>query len=410
MDLNEKVLVLFTSEYPYGIVAETFLETEIQYLCKGFDKVIIIPSSKLKFIRAIPSNAFINNIVCENNKKLGLFGLLMVIFFFLKTVFGENKPLLYFKHFKDVFFVLRQERRKYKALKLFIKTVPSNAVFYDYWYINSTLPLVWLKRKKLIRTFICRAHAYDLYDDRSFAGIIPFRNYIVRYIDQVFFISVYGMSYFKQRVPEKLHTKLRLSYLGVETAKPVTHNNQLSDIIIISIARLMPFKHVEKIASVLNHFKRPVNWVHFGGGEEFQKLEKACKEINNPLVKWKLMGQVDNSEVENFIIRTKVSACITLSTSEGLPVSIMEVIRYGIPVLATKLPSMGEIINSNIGVLVELDESPEDIARKLDEICNWTEDKRQSIVAFFETNFNAHNNYVSFVNQLLTIRDKKYTN
>jgi len=110
MNQKEKVLVLFTAEYPYGKVAETFLETEIQYLCKAFDKVIIVPSLKQQSLRKLPANAYIENIVFDNNHKLKLDDYLAIFFFFLKTVLGENKTSNYFRYFRDVFFVLRQER------------------------------------------------------------------------------------------------------------------------------------------------------------------------------------------------------------------------------------------------------------------------------------------------------------
>jgi colanic acid/amylovoran biosynthesis glycosyltransferase len=407
MDSNEKVLVLFTCEYPYGIVAETFLETEIQYLCRGFDKVIVIPSFKQPFVRSLPSNAHIDDIVCVKKQSLGLFDYLAVLFFFFKNILGEDKPSLYFRHFKDIFFVLRQERKKYKALELFINTLPSNALFYDYWYVNSTLALIWLKKKGRLQTIVCRAHAYDLYDERSFARVILFRRHIAKHLSRVFFISTYGMEYFKQRVSEKFYAKLRISYLGVETAKPLKYNAEPSGIIVVSIARLVPYKRVEKIAEVLNHFQKPVAWFHFGGGEEFNKLEIACNEIKNPLVKWKLMGQVDNNEVENFIIQNKISANITLSSSEGLPVSIMEVIRYGIPVLATDLPGMEQIITPETGILVATNESPELIARKLEILCDWDSIKRAGIVTFFEKNFMAQNNYTKFTQDLLDIHAEK---
>ena len=44
---------------------------------------------------------------------------------------------------------------------------------------------------------------------------------------------------------------------------------------------------------------------------------------------------------------------INLSSSEGIPVSIMEAQSFGIPVIATNVGGSGEIVVSETGVLVD---------------------------------------------------------
>jgi len=50
-----KQLIFFTSEFPFGS-AETFIENEIGFLSKSFDKVYIIPASNKGKKRNIPDN------------------------------------------------------------------------------------------------------------------------------------------------------------------------------------------------------------------------------------------------------------------------------------------------------------------------------------------------------------------
>ena len=40
---SRSTLVLITGSYPYGAVAESFLDKEIPYLCSAFDTVTILP-------------------------------------------------------------------------------------------------------------------------------------------------------------------------------------------------------------------------------------------------------------------------------------------------------------------------------------------------------------------------------
>ena len=54
--MSEKILVIFTSSYPYGY-GETFLEAEIKILSRDFKKIIIVPeSNSSEEVRHLPSN------------------------------------------------------------------------------------------------------------------------------------------------------------------------------------------------------------------------------------------------------------------------------------------------------------------------------------------------------------------
>ena len=64
------------------------------------------------------------------------------------------------------------------------------------------------------------------------------------------------------------------------------------------------------------------------------------------------MGYVPNVEIMQFMEESNVDVFINLSTSEGVPVSIMEAQSYGIPVIATNVGGTGEIIDKDNGILL----------------------------------------------------------
>ena len=45
---------------------------------------------------------------------------------------------------------------------------------------------------------------------------------------------------------------------------------------------------------------------------------------------------------------------VNMSLSEGIPVSIMEAISFGIPIIATNVGGNAEIVNDETGVLIPL--------------------------------------------------------
>ena len=58
--MSNKNLIIFTSTFPYGF-AETFLEEELPYLAKHFEKIIIFPFRiSEKKLRAVPPNCVVS--------------------------------------------------------------------------------------------------------------------------------------------------------------------------------------------------------------------------------------------------------------------------------------------------------------------------------------------------------------
>jgi glycosyltransferase involved in cell wall biosynthesis len=66
----------------------------------------------------------------------------------------------------------------------------------------------------------------------------------------------------------------------------------------------------------------------------------------------KLNGFVDNKNLIKFYQSQPVDLFLNVSASEGLPVSIMEALSFGIPVIATDVGGTSELVNENNGQLI----------------------------------------------------------
>ena len=78
------------------------------------------------------------------------------------------------------------------------------------------------------------------------------------------------------------------------------------------------------------------------------------------------MGQIDHDDVLDWFEENPADVIINVSSSEGLPVSIMEAFSYGIPVIATAVGGMPEIVSEDCGVLLDADFQPEELATILE--------------------------------------------
>jgi len=84
-------------------------------------------------------------------------------------------------------------------------------------------------------------------------------------------------------------------------------------------------------------------------------------------IKVDLKGSLSHAEVMEYYKEHGVHAFISLSESEGLPVSMMEAISFGIPVISTDVGGVRELVNEYTGLLIDADPEPEVIAQHIDD-------------------------------------------
>ncbi len=74
------------------------------------------------------------------------------------------------------------------------------------------------------------------------------------------------------------------------------------------------------------------------------------------------MGEISNQELMHFYKENHIDLFVNVSVEEGVPVSIMEAISFGIPVVATNVGGTSEIVHHNEnGLLVNRDFSDRDL-------------------------------------------------
>ena len=400
---KNKTLLLFTGEFPYGKKGEPFLEDEILFLSKEFSNIYVFPRVKSEKIRPLPTNVQIVDVLVADSFKILKQSVIAIIkscfcIFFesLKTPKGF-RYLVNFRHF--LYIRMEAEFLSRKLLNWSKVTNPGNSLAYFYWSDTSLLAYTLLKRTGYTNPMVCRAHGFDLYDNRNLGGLIPFRLTMYKTVDSVYCISNHGKNYLLNILPKKLRLKIKLAYLGVRAPKQITAKNGETHSIIVSCARMEGFKRISLIPEILRLIQTPIHWVHFGEGPEFERVKEQIKQLP-PNVKVSLMGQLTNSEIHEFYASKSVRLFISLSLSEGLPVSMMEAISYGIPILSTSVNGTPEIVTPETGILISVNDPIETIAKKIESALMESQFDKERIKDFYFANFNADNNYRKFAKEL----------
>jgi colanic acid/amylovoran biosynthesis glycosyltransferase len=119
-------------------------------------------------------------------------------------------------------------------------------------------------------------------------------------------------------------------------------------------------------------------------------------------------GQTSNEDVRAFYAKEPVHCFVNLSIVEGLPVSIMEAISHGIPVVATAVYGVPEIVTDSYnGVTLpvqftneQIDEALTLFMTKSDQMATMRTNARTR----YNELFNAEKNYNEFAKEIASLR------
>jgi glycosyltransferase involved in cell wall biosynthesis len=409
-------LFFFSGSFPFW-VGEQFVDDEMHELCTSFDEVIVIcisdPSVKAKAKRDFPK---IKSHYVEIN--LNKFEkLLSLRYLFFKDVIGEVWRLLLNKKYKNKLLISRiilldyaKARKIYseakKIVNLYVSDQDDKNLFYSYWHDIRAIGMIMLKKQFSKSKFIARAHRWDIYFEENTPQYLTFKNKLFQDLNATILISEDASTYIKSKFPnnEKIITVQKLGKNN--NRKPSFNKINFEEIMICSCSTLTEVKCVDKIITTLALIgNKNVKWVHFGDGPLMKTLrEKATSELQN--ICFQFMGNRENSEILDFYNNNHIDLFINLSSSEGIPVSIMEAFSSAIPVLATNVGGVKEIINIKNGYLIDKDLECQKISSKIDEHLNLNSEKsslmRKNAYEYWKNNFDATKNYKKFINYINT--------
>lgn len=406
---KSNILLFITSGFPFGN-GETFIENEINQLHTLFDKVIIVShDTKSKEKRNIPNNIFI----VRERYSLSLIEKCIALKCIFSKKFINEYSIIKSKYNKKVTFgvlktmilsLYNAQRLKLIYDKLINQYKGENVFCYSYWCNDSALSLSFLKEKnKNLKTF-SRIHRWDVYFEESKYNYLPFRHFIYKNLDAIFSISLDGIKYSETNWKLNDIKKFKLSRLGVNNKFEIEFSS--SDVFkLVSCSNLIPVKRVDLILESLKELQDiKLEWFVIGDGYLRKELEQ--KISNLPIaIKVNFLGRVNNSQIYELYDELNPQLFINLSSSEGVPVSIMEAISFGIPVIATNVGGTSEIVNNDNGYLLDANPSQFEVASKIQEFYNLSVlEKSQKRKAAFDTwseRYNAKKNYKQFVSEIL---------
>jgi glycosyltransferase involved in cell wall biosynthesis len=369
-------LVLLTNQYPHRHGDVDFVSSEIGALASAYDEVHVFSYTRdaRPELVAMPPNVTYRGNLFDAGRSQGLLGFARpsVWVRFIRMIADEVRSGRFRKRERHVWSTsIASVKRAYDP-RLRASMRGADVTVYCFWGMGGGMAVPALPRPR--GGIVVRLHRFDVYDEGI--HLLPLRRSIYRRADLVLPVSEHARRYVLERFGDVASpAKVVVSRLGSADPGPYARApHQGDEWLVASCSSVTPVKRVHRIFEGLQQAEGlRVRWVHFGGGPLLDELASRTETARDGL-RVELRGQVDNARVIEFYRSERVDAFVNVSSSEGVPVSIMEAMSFDIPVLATAVGGSGEIVSAELGSgrTLPADFTDEAFARSLGEVLTAT--------------------------------------
>ena len=414
-----RTLLLFTASYPYDAASEeTFLVPELRALTEAFGHVLLVPRSTAGSKLPVPPGVEVDETYASQNRMIAVLQGLLRSSHLRRDLMTEivrvRSHLLHPARLLRLLMFLGWAEHTCRWLSNWLRRFADwkpGVLLYSYWFDETTMGLLLAKRSRPELQLVSRAHGFDVYEELYYPYYLPMRPLALAGLNHLFPASEHAARYVRSRYPE-LAQKVETAHLAVTDPGFRSRPSEDSVFRIVSCAHIVALKRIDLLIAAIGAAarRRPAQrfeWLHFGGGASLQALREAMQRAFPKNAVGAMPGDVTNQKIMGHYRANPVDVFANVSETEGgAPVSIMEAISCGIPVLATAVGGNQEIVSDRNGMLVGPDASVEQVADALLTFLDNPDRARQMRVesrAIWEHDFNAAVTFPAFARRLASI-------
>lgn len=415
-------LYLITQDYPYGHLEDSFVGPEYPYLCEHFHVSIIaaevIQTGGLRTESDVKQAGF-EACIIPTKQSVGEKLISLLRFLLEKDCYtelvsivksGEKIPqriyrALMFGAAAETFY-----RRLKKKISLKKNT---QALFYFYWFDYKCFGLVMHRRRFPNIKIVSRTHGYELYDERELYGRQFFKPQTDAGLNRLIFAAQFAKDYYLKRYGLTDGEKYPLHRLGVKSHGVTGADRRAAyhgggELLLLSCSDTGQVKRIDRIIDGLSAVAdQKVHWVHLGGGENLAGLRKLAQEKldGKDNIRYEFTGTLFHTEVIEYYKVHYVGCLITTTQSEGgSPVAVQEALSFGVPVIATAVGELRQMVEGN-GILLSENPTAQETAQAVGRMaaCYGTDEyfrMCEKSLGIFEEKFNERRNFSMFAEEL----------
>lgn len=338
----------------------------------------------ISFINIFSKNSFTDYLLAIKTKKLNF------IFFryYWRSIFLSN---LLFYSSNDII-------KKYK----------DNVSIFSTWYDANAIAAAKVAKYNPKIFAASYVHSYEVdFRKNEFTTVVCDR-FKEKYLNEIYFISENVMKeYIELNKDILLHTDkyYAIHFGSKKKCEGLSRSSEDNVFRIVTCSGISSVKRLDIFAKALMLYNgdTKIEWTVIGTGPDFGKVKAIVENTDKRNVDVIFKGNLNNNLVHKYYANNAVDLFVNVSISEGLPVSIMEAMSYGIPVLATDVGGNHEIVTSENGYLVPAEITPADLCEQLTlivdskDVCN---QKRDAAFCMWDQNYRIDRNIAVVIKRL----------
>jgi glycosyltransferase involved in cell wall biosynthesis len=317
--------------------------------------------------------------------------------FFSKKVFYRKKKLIaWYNATVNAIFLLSHP--KIKEI-IHDKQNAKNTILLFFWGMGSCEFLPFIDTR-IFRKVLVKMHRYDLFE-YLYEDYIPYRKKLIQHATHILPSHLEGLQYLQKKYPG-FRNKFLINRVGTKPSGKTVSPGASEKMIIYSCSTLSEVKRVNLMLAAAAKLTIPFEWYHIGDGvlKDALLAEKAALKLEG---KFNFLGFVQPAVLKEFYLGKTIDLFVNTSASEGIPVSILEMLSLGVPVLATDVGSVREAVDDSVGHLLPKELTVEKLVKELELMYAKIKTEKKSYTAACISKFNEIGNSDIANNELVQI-------
>jgi glycosyltransferase involved in cell wall biosynthesis len=247
------------------------------------------------------------------------------------------------------------------TIQRIMRRADRDTVLFFFWGLGTCDIVPFLEQGPNRPLTAARMHRYDLFEYAA-RGYMPYRRPLLDALSYAFPSSQAGADHLRRHYPgAKAAIQVgRMGVIGEGRSEASTD----ATLRIVTCSYLRDVKRVHLVAEALRRLDFPLHWTHLGDGPLRPDLERRIASLPAHITV-KLEGMIDSTKVLSYYKQHPIDLFINVSSSEGVPFSIMEAFSAGIPVAATDVGGTAEIVDDGVGRILPADVDANGVAAML---------------------------------------------
>ena len=366
---NSKLVLIITSTFPYG-EGEEFFEAEVRGLIASGLSVIILPVWPRGSVRR--ESADLKHLTLSRYQ-ISLYAFCVTLF---RLLYGELRSTNR-SRFNLITRCFKESIAAAYAPQLY-KMISDLAISHIHAYWSSGPAMLAMSTSRLAKiNWSFTGHSGDLVD-----GVDLKRK--AKTTAGIRLISKRAKLILNETVDTT--SKPEIIHLGVEVPSSAVTFEKSSCFKIACVGNLIPIKNHDILIKALKIIE--LEGLNFsidiiGSGPLENELKKSVTELglDNYIF---FRGQIDHAQLmieyseARYQLVVLASGIALSGQQEGIPVSLMEAMSFGIPVVSTETGGIPELVTKELELLVPAGDS-KDLAKKMYEIAKMPEAERNAL-------------------------------